>query len=136
MIKRRFAVLGAVAVLALAGLGGSALAADDAPQRVTCTTADGKKLDLEMIKAIPALPAEHAESGAVKASEFRATESGTVKAAEPGEIKVAEPGEVQVDVLDADAESVPALPAWPATSADGTPIKAEALETISCVRRK
>ncbi|MEU7741030.1 hypothetical protein [Nonomuraea sp. NPDC049158] len=48
MFKRRLAVLGAVGVLVLTGLGGSAMA-DEAPStvpgvKVTCTTSDGKTI--------------------------------------------------------------------------------------------
>ncbi|MFI7453575.1 hypothetical protein ACIBQX_39215 [Nonomuraea sp. NPDC049714] len=59
MFKRRLAVLGAVAVLALSGLGGSALAAGEPPvsvpgAKVTCTTADGKPVAIKVAKAMPA----------------------------------------------------------------------------------
>ncbi|QFY05402.1 hypothetical protein GBF35_00725 [Nonomuraea phyllanthi] len=53
MFKRRLAVLGAVAVLAVTGLAGSALADDAAPApagAVTCTTADGKTVTLAEAK--------------------------------------------------------------------------------------
>ncbi|MFG1708502.1 hypothetical protein ACFLIM_35415 [Nonomuraea sp. M3C6] len=49
MFKRRLAVLGAVAVLAITGLAGSAMA-DEPPAtagaKVTCTTSDGKTIEL------------------------------------------------------------------------------------------
>ncbi|MFI6602906.1 hypothetical protein ACIBHX_42215 [Nonomuraea sp. NPDC050536] len=53
MFKRRIVILGAAGFLALAGLGGSALAAanDDDPGKtdgaVTCTTSDGQTLHLQ-----------------------------------------------------------------------------------------
>ncbi|MEV0828590.1 hypothetical protein [Nonomuraea rubra] len=57
MFKRRLAVLGAVAVLAITGMAGSALADEPAPAagaKVTCTTADGKPV--EVAQALPAKP--------------------------------------------------------------------------------
>ncbi|MFC5823329.1 hypothetical protein [Nonomuraea insulae] len=56
MFKRRLAVLGAVAVLAITGLAGSAMA-DEPPvptagSKVVCTTSDGKTI--ELTKAMPA----------------------------------------------------------------------------------
>ncbi|MEQ4720292.1 hypothetical protein [Nonomuraea sp. B19D2] len=52
MFKRRLAVLGAVAVLAITGLAGSAMA-DETPVtaggKVTCKTADGKTITLPEI---------------------------------------------------------------------------------------
>ncbi|GAA3599291.1 hypothetical protein GCM10022419_098770 [Nonomuraea rosea] len=60
MYKRRLAVLGAVAVCAIAGLGGSAMADDHSPTagtKVTCTSADGKTVENP-----PALP-EGAQEG-------------------------------------------------------------------------
>ncbi|MEV0234794.1 hypothetical protein [Nonomuraea sp. NPDC050786] len=52
MFKRRLAVLGAVAVLAITGLAGSAMA-DETPAapgaKVTCKTADGKTITLPEI---------------------------------------------------------------------------------------
>ncbi|WP_043619812.1 hypothetical protein [Nonomuraea candida] len=55
MFKRRLAVLGAVAVLTVTGLAGSALADGPAPAedtKVTCTTSDGRTV--ELVKALPA----------------------------------------------------------------------------------
>jgi len=49
MMKRRFAVLGAVAALTIAGLSGSALAGTPTPsaaEKVVCKTADGKVIEL------------------------------------------------------------------------------------------
>ncbi|MEV0613575.1 hypothetical protein AB0I81_09640 [Nonomuraea sp. NPDC050404] len=54
MIKRRLAVLGGVAVFALAGLTGSAMANEPTPtagSKVICKTSDGKTV--EMSKALP-----------------------------------------------------------------------------------
>jgi hypothetical protein len=52
MFKRRLAVLGAVCALALTGLAGSALA-DEPPStagaKVTCTTSDGKIIELSAV---------------------------------------------------------------------------------------
>lgn len=52
MFKRRLAVLGAVCALALTGLAGSALA-DEPPSaagaKVTCTTSDGKTIELPTV---------------------------------------------------------------------------------------
>lgn len=56
MFKRRLAVLGAAAVLAITGLAGSAMAdetpAPTAGSKVVCTTSDGKTI--ELTKALPA----------------------------------------------------------------------------------
>ncbi|MEV5497831.1 hypothetical protein AB0M50_20775 [Nonomuraea fuscirosea] len=56
MFRRRLAVLGAVAVLAITGLAGSAMAdetpAPTAGSKMVCTTSDGKTIEL-----MPALPA-------------------------------------------------------------------------------
>ncbi|MGW4796258.1 hypothetical protein ACWEPC_27935 [Nonomuraea sp. NPDC004297] len=54
MFKRRLAVLGTVAVLAVTGLAGSAMADEPAPvagTKVTCTTPDGKTVELTMVRA-------------------------------------------------------------------------------------
>ncbi|MCA2229062.1 hypothetical protein [Nonomuraea aurantiaca] len=73
MFKRRLAVLGAVGVLVLTGLGGSAMA-DEAPStvpgvKVTCTTSDGKIITFaEPARAVgdpAAKPGEKAPKGGV-----------------------------------------------------------------------
>lgn len=68
MFKRRFAVLGAVAVLVVTGLAGSAMASGEPPvpgAKVTCTTLDGKPVDVRLAearragddgRALPAIP--------------------------------------------------------------------------------
>ncbi|MET8863966.1 hypothetical protein ABZW11_13515 [Nonomuraea sp. NPDC004580] len=85
MFKRRLAVLGAAAVLAVTGLGGSALADGASPAgvvrspapgvKVTCTTADGKVV--ELAQAMPA-----SEIGSHEAAEARP--SGQVEALKEG----------------------------------------------------
>ncbi|AQZ67707.1 unnamed protein product [[Actinomadura] parvosata subsp. kistnae] len=63
MFKRRLAVLGAVAVLAITGLAGSAMADEPSPTagtKVTCTTEDGKTIEMT-----PALPAKEGGKGGV-----------------------------------------------------------------------
>lgn len=79
MFKRRFTVLGAVAVLVMTGLGGSAMAAGEPPvpgAEVTCTTIDGKPVAVRVIedkwvddggRAYPAIPSD---------SELRTIEKG------------------------------------------------------------
>ncbi|WP_219466117.1 hypothetical protein [Nonomuraea rhizosphaerae] len=57
MFKRRLAVLGAVGVLVLTGLGGSAMADETpAPTKVTCTTGDGKTVTFDSART-PGKPA-------------------------------------------------------------------------------
>ncbi|MGW0810479.1 hypothetical protein [Nonomuraea sp. NPDC002799] len=51
MFKRRLVALGAAAVLAITGLAGSALADETPSPKPTCTTADGKPIELS--KALP-----------------------------------------------------------------------------------
>ncbi|UBU13574.1 hypothetical protein [Nonomuraea gerenzanensis] len=77
MFKRRLAVLGTVAVLAVTGLAGSALADDPSPTagaKVTCTTPDGK-----VVEVTPALPAEPGKKGVVVGPD------GKVTRVKPGE---------------------------------------------------
>ncbi|MEU7829673.1 MULTISPECIES: hypothetical protein [unclassified Nonomuraea] len=73
MFKRRLAVLGAVGVLVLTGLGGSAMA-DEAPSavpgvKVTCTTSDGKTIAFaeraRTLGDLAAKPGEKAPEGGV-----------------------------------------------------------------------
>ncbi|MFI7130064.1 hypothetical protein ACIBQ1_30515 [Nonomuraea sp. NPDC050153] len=97
MFKRRLALLGAVAVLAVTGLTGSALA-DEAPPtagaKVTCKTADG--VAVQIAEAVPGIPGKIATRG--------------------GKVRVTEPdGKLKVDALP-DGEAPPldlakALPA-------------------------
>ncbi|MEV4567194.1 hypothetical protein AB0K12_25795 [Nonomuraea sp. NPDC049419] len=86
MFKRRLAVLGAAAVLAVTGLGGSALAdgADPADAvrspapgvKVTCTTADGKVVELARALPARAMPAgEIASPEAAEAQPFGRVEA-------------------------------------------------------------
>ncbi|MEV0382975.1 hypothetical protein [Nonomuraea sp. NPDC050643] len=115
MFKRRLAVLGAAAVLAITGLAGSALA-DEAPvpagTEVICTTSDGKVVALA--KALPA----DAESRV-------ATRDGKVKLIKPGEkvdIESVPDGDLPEAVTGKAlpvpegefTEAVPALPVLPA----------------------
>ncbi|MET7333413.1 hypothetical protein [Nonomuraea sp. NPDC005650] len=89
MFKRRLALLGAVAVIAVTGLTGSALA-DEAPgtagAKVTCKTADGATV--QIAEAVPGVPGKIA------------TGDGKVRVTKPD-------GKLKVDVLP-DGE-VPAL---------------------------
>jgi hypothetical protein len=118
MFKRRLAVLGAVAVLAITGLAGSAMA-DETPApagtKVTCTTADGKTVEL----AEP-LPGKGSMKGGVVI-----TRDGKMTRIKPG----TEPSEtIRIDALpegevpeavkvapipEGDLEAVPAMPAEP-----------------------
>ncbi|WP_327088428.1 hypothetical protein OIE66_39940 [Nonomuraea sp. NBC_01738] len=70
MFKRRAALLGAVALVALTtALGGSAMADDQNPilsdaTSITCTTEDGKKIEFkDAVPALPTVPATKAEPG-------------------------------------------------------------------------
>ncbi|WP_336214035.1 hypothetical protein [Nonomuraea sp. LPB2021202275-12-8] len=103
MLKRRFAVLGAVAVLTLTGLGGSALADGTPPRtpgKVTCSTTGGKPAALkikdikegEAVRVHPGLP----DDGRVPTFDKGGT---TVK------LEAEETGKVALPV-----EAVPALP--------------------------
>ncbi|MDP4504072.1 hypothetical protein [Nonomuraea turcica] len=132
MFKRRLAVLGAVCALALTGLAGSALA-DEPPSaagaKVTCTTSDGKTIELPGVE--PGKP-----MGVLVTSE------GEVKQVDPGEmvmhravpaeklpegaeppimVKKVEAGAVATELADGDA--VRAVPAKPA---EGLPVPPEA----------
>ncbi|GAA2208498.1 hypothetical protein GCM10009850_039560 [Nonomuraea monospora] len=74
MFKRRLAVLGTVAVLAVTGLAGSAMADEPTPPagtKVTCTTSDGKTVELA-----PALPAKEGKAGVVVGPDGKVTRVG------------------------------------------------------------
>ncbi|GAA3121426.1 hypothetical protein [Nonomuraea salmonea] len=126
MFKRRLAVLGAAAVLAVTGLGGSALAdgADPADAvrssapgvKVTCTTADGKVV--ELARAMPA--SEIGSHEAAEAPPFGRTEA----------LKEGVPAEV-ADTVEFLPVRVAALAEGSAEAPAGTP--AEAI-TITCKR--
>ncbi|NJP97483.1 hypothetical protein HCN51_50060 [Nonomuraea sp. FMUSA5-5] len=84
MFKKRLAVLGAVAVLTVTGLGGAALADDHAPTagtKVTCTTPDGTTVENP-----PALP-EGAEigfkQGVVVSQDGKVTRLGSNETGQP-----------------------------------------------------
>lgn len=101
MFKRRLAVLGAVAVLVLTGLGGSAMA-DEAPStapgaKVTCTTSDGKSI--AFAKSVPAvaMPGDVSKAEASEGIAVTRTDDGQIA------IKTLLKGEV--------LEAVPASPA-------------------------
>lgn len=116
MFKRRFAVLGAVAVLVMTGLGGSAMAAEEPPApgaKVVCTTIDGKAVAVQITEAKRAGAAGRA---------YPATPSD-------GEVRTLEKGELHVTkLLDGEALAVTAVPAVPATKmpADGEMVRATA----------
>jgi hypothetical protein len=136
MFKRRLAVLGTVAVLAITGLAGSAMADEPSPaagSKVTCTTPDGK-----VVEVVPALPAKPLKEGVVVGPDGKATrvdDSSAVKVerlpdggvavrkAEPltpeeiekfSKVKELSPEEAEKLSPDAFAKAVPALPALPA----------------------
>ncbi|MFD1547643.1 hypothetical protein [Nonomuraea guangzhouensis] len=127
MFKRRLAVLGAVGVLVLTALGGSAMA-DEAPStvpgaKVTCTTSDGKSIEFARAKAVAA-PDEVSKAAAPEGIAVTRTDDGQI------EIKELTKGEV--------LEAVPAMPATPAddkgfTAAEptGGAVKLERLTTQS-----
>lgn len=85
MFKRRLAVLGAAAVLAVTGLGGSALAdgADPADAvrspapgvKVTCTTADGKVVELARAMPVSEMPVSEMPAREMPAGEIASPEA-------------------------------------------------------------
>lgn len=124
MFKRRIAVLGAVGVLVLTGLAGSALA-DETPapagSKVVCRTSDGQVIAFaERVKAIEArkgpdgsiLVAEAEPPTAVKVSDL-AAEQGTAHRVERRGGPDLEKG-----------HAATAVPAEPAVGADGKPVPA------------
>ncbi|GAA4934971.1 hypothetical protein HD597_010203 [Nonomuraea thailandensis] len=152
MFKRRLAVLGTVAVLAVTGLAGSAMADEPTPApgaKVTCTTADGKVV--ELAQALPAKKGFVAgpdgkvtrldENGAVKVE--RLPDGGVaVKRAEPlspeeieklskvkelppeaaeklAKLKELSPEEAEKLSSDDFLKAVPATPALPAEGVEG-----------------
>ncbi|MBT2226501.1 hypothetical protein [Nonomuraea sp. NEAU-A123] len=122
MFKRRLAVLGAVGVLVLTALGGSAMA-DEVPStapgaKVTCTTSDGKSIAFARADAV-GVPGEVSKAEAPEGIAVTRTEDGQV------EIKEVPEGEV--------LEAVPAMPATPVegegfTTSGGEPTAAVKLE--------
>ncbi|MEU4230887.1 hypothetical protein AB0F17_41910 [Nonomuraea sp. NPDC026600] len=122
MFKRRLAVLGAVGVLVLTALGGSAMA-DEAPStapgaKVTCTTSDGKSIAFARAEAAGA-PGEVSKGEAGEGIAVTRTVDGKI------EIKPMPAGEV--------LEAVPATPATPTegerfTTSGGEPIDAVEME--------
>ncbi|MGI5285110.1 hypothetical protein ACQEVF_17490 [Nonomuraea polychroma] len=116
MFKRRLAVLGAVCALALTGLAGSALADEPhstAGAKVTCTTSDGKTIELPAVE--PGEP-----MGVL------VTQDGEVKKVDPDEtvrlhaVPAEElPDGVEPPALVKRAEGDGAVPARPAVPGDG-----------------
>ncbi|MFI7636996.1 hypothetical protein [Nonomuraea sp. NPDC049400] len=145
MFKRRLAVLGAVAVLAITGLAGSAMA-DETPAtaggKVTCKTADGKTVTLSEIGGkvatrdgkvkvikpdeklkIDRLPdGEALPPGAVKAERLPDGELP-----EGVQIERLPDGEVRVEALPDGKlpEGVQAVPARPAEPGDEGPVRVQ-----------
>ncbi|WP_327586654.1 hypothetical protein OHA25_06350 [Nonomuraea sp. NBC_00507] len=132
MFKRRLAVLGAVCALALTGLAGSALA-DEPPSaagaKVTCTTSDGKTIELPGVepgKPMGVLVTSEGEVTQVDPGEMvmhRAVPAEKLpEGAEPPIMgKKVEAGAVAIELADGDA--VPAVPAQPA---EALPVPPEA----------
>jgi hypothetical protein len=105
MIKRRLAVLGAVGVLVLTALGGSAMA-DQTPSptagtKVTCTTGDG-----QVITFTPAVPLE-GKAPSTRPAGILATR------ADDGTVKIEA---IPEDQLPPKGESAPAVAASPGTA--------------------
>ncbi|GAA3250012.1 hypothetical protein [Nonomuraea helvata] len=119
MFKRRLAVLGAVAVLAITGLAGSAMA-DESPAapgaKVTCKTADGKTITLPEIGGKFATRSGRAKP--IETRDYAKTESlPDGEALPPGAIEVEKvPDGVKVEKLpDGELpEGVKVVPAQPA----------------------
>ena len=104
MFKRRLAVLGAVGVLVLTALGGSAMA-DEAPStapgaKVTCTTSDGKTFVLAERMHVAGVRGEVSKTEAPEGIAVTRTDDGqvTIEAVPEGTVP----------------DAVPALPAVPA----------------------
>jgi hypothetical protein len=98
MFKRRLAVLGGVAVFAIAGLTGSAMADEPTPtagSKVICKTSDGKTVELS--KALPA------KEGVVVGPDGKVKRIGTAVKGAEGEIEIKE-------AIPADAEGVQLSP--------------------------
>ncbi|GAA2832978.1 hypothetical protein [Nonomuraea rubra] len=153
MFKRRLAVLGAVAVLAITGMAGSALADEPAPAagaKVTCMTADGKPV--EVAQALPAKPGtlvgpdgkvERLDAdGAVKVE--RLPDGGVaVKKAEPlspEEIekfsKVKELSPEEAEKLSSE-DFVKAVPALPAEDTEGVTLpEGDPAKTVKIICKK
>ncbi|WP_433436081.1 hypothetical protein [Nonomuraea sp. CA-141351] len=127
MFKRRLAVLGAAAVLAVTGLAGSALA-DETPATtggtVTCKTADGKTITLPEIRGGKFF----ARAEKLKADKLKAVEPGdTVKIEALPDGETPPPGAVKVKPLpDGELPDLPdsgkAVPAQRAEPGDKGPV--------------
>ncbi|MBF8185617.1 hypothetical protein ITP53_07675 [Nonomuraea sp. K274] len=81
MYKRRLAVLGAAAVLAITGLAGSAMA-DEAPPaggKVTCMTSDGKPIEVAEFKQPMKLDRDGKVTKAEPGKAFRLEQGKPVK---------------------------------------------------------
>ncbi|MEV5888198.1 hypothetical protein [Nonomuraea fuscirosea] len=143
MFRRRLAVLGAVAVLAITGLAGSAMAdetpAPTAGSKMVCTTSDGKTIEL-----MPALPAGDVLA-APKGEATRAGARGVAVRIKAGAVQIkdgaeGEPHQV-ADTKTITTEEAPemgiALPARPAQPADGVaPPENGLAETVSISCKK
>ncbi|MEU0564694.1 hypothetical protein ABZ297_04735 [Nonomuraea sp. NPDC005983] len=156
MFKRRVATLAAVGVLVLTGLAGSAMAADNVPptagQKVTCTTSDGKTVELTAVRAADASSAvaikrdaDGTVSSVAPETIAAPTEGQPIKAVESGVASIpADDETVKTGHREAGQtegvqrlEAIPATKTVPATRADGKdapeltepPVGAE---TISC----
>lgn len=145
MFKRRIAILGAVGVLVLTGLAGSALA-DETPapagSKVVCKTSDGQVIEFaERVTAIEArkgpdgtiLMAEaEPPARAVRVSELGA-EQGTAHRVEEPDGKDVEKGHVATVVPAEPAVGPDGKPLPAPVGPDGKPLPApEHAETITC----
>ncbi|TMR34039.1 hypothetical protein, partial [Nonomuraea zeae] len=121
MFKRRLAVLGAAAVLAVTGLAGSAMA-DETPSptagaKVTCVTSDGKTIELAEALPAEALPgkavAGKAKGGVVVSPDGKVTrfgpDEGPLKTEALPEGKVPEEAQ-SAPIQEGAVEALPALP--------------------------
>jgi hypothetical protein len=141
MFKRRIAVLGAVAVLVVTGLAGSAMASGEPPvpgAKMTCTTLDGKPVAVRLAetrqaggdeRALPAIPdgearragvAGRTSAGVPSDDELRTLEKGGVRVMKLPDGGVAVEA-VPASELPADGEAVRATAPLQATDADGKP---------------
>ncbi|MEV4072480.1 hypothetical protein ACGFJC_27630 [Nonomuraea fuscirosea] len=140
MFKRRLAVLGAVAVLAITGVAGSAMAdqtpAPAAGSKVVCTTSDGKTIEI-----MPALPAKDvlAKGEAVRAGAdgvaVRVKDLSDGFEGEAG--KVVKGSRIASEEVPEMGVALPARPAQPSDAAEGVaPPENGLAETVSISCKK
>ncbi len=125
MFKRRFAVLGAVAVLVMTGLGGSAMAAEEPPApgaKVVCTTIDGKAVAVQITEAKRAGAAGRAYPATPSDAELRTLEKGELHVTKLLDGEALAVTAVPATKMPADGAAARATAPLQATDADGKPL--------------